>query len=113
MHILHMNKERVFASGVSFFAPATLIAWTPMTGPSCLHTTTDIGHGSPASYHNLRPEIQPITLASGMGSFQYRPTPAGQEEVATVWMTLEQQTRLERIHGARRRWLTGRHQLIL
>jgi hypothetical protein len=84
-----------------------LIAWFPMTGPSCSHNTTDIRHGRPVSYHTLRPESQLISLASGRGSFHY--LPPGQEEAAPVWRTLEQHTRLELIHGARRRWLTGRH----
>ncbi len=73
LHILHMHKEGVLASGVSFFASAMLIPWSPITGPSCLHTTTDIRHGRPVSYHNLRPESQLILLASGRASFQYRP----------------------------------------
>jgi hypothetical protein len=88
-----------------------LIVWSPMTGPSCSHTTTDIRHGRPVSYHNLLPESQSTLLASGRGSFQY--CPPGQEEAAPVWMTLEQHTRLELIRGARRRWLTGRHPPIL
>jgi hypothetical protein len=106
-----MNNEKVLASGVSFFAWPMLIAWSPMTGPSCSHTITDIRHGRPVSYHNLRPESQPTLLASGRGSFQY--CPPGQEEAAPVWMTMEQHTRLELIRGARRRWLTGRHPPIL
>jgi hypothetical protein len=77
-----MHKERVLASGVSFFASAMLIAWSPMTGISCSHTTTDIRHGRPVSYHNLRPESQLIPFASGRGSFQYRPP--GQDEAAQV-----------------------------
>jgi hypothetical protein len=91
-----MHKESVLASGVLFFTAAMLIAWFPMTGPSCSHTTTDIGHCSPVSYHNLRQESQLIPFASGRGSFQYRPL--GQEEAAPVW-------RLELIHGAG--WLAG------
>ncbi len=113
LHILHMHKERFLASGVSFFALAMLqvIAWSPMTGPSCSHTTTDIRLGRLVSYHNLRPVSPLIPLASGRGSLQY--CPPGQEEAAPVWRTLEQHTRLELIHGAHRRWLTGWHLPIL
>ena len=87
LHILHLNNEKVLASGVSFFSWPMLIAWSPMTGPSCSHTTTDIRHGRPVSYHNLRLESQPIPLASGRGSFQY--CPPGPEEAAPVWRKLE------------------------
>jgi hypothetical protein len=106
LHILHITYSAYSLPLVfQFFASAMLIAWSPMTGPNCSHTTTNIRHGRPVSYHNLRPECQPIPLASGRGSFQYRPL--GQEEAAPVWRTLEQHTRLGLIHGARRRWLTG------
>ncbi len=54
-----MHKERVLAYGFSVFASAMLIAWSPMTGPSCSHTTTDIRHGRPVSYHNLCPADSP------------------------------------------------------
>ncbi len=102
-----MNKESVLASDVSFFASAMLFAWSPMTGPSCSHTANDVRHCRPVPYHSLRQESQLIPLASRRGPFQYPPT--GHEEAAPVRRTLEQHTRLELIHGARRRRLTSRH----
>jgi hypothetical protein len=86
MFCMCIKKESLCLVFHSFFASAMLIAWSPMTGPSCLHTTTDICHGRPVSYHNLRQESQLIPLASGGGVFQYRPP--GQEEAAPVWRTL-------------------------
>ena len=86
-----------------------LIAWSPMTGLSCLHTNTDIRHGRSVSYHNLRLEsqvTQGIPYASRKGSLQYRPP--GQEEAAPVWRTLELHTRLELLYSDKSKYIFER-----
>jgi hypothetical protein len=96
LHILHMNKERVIASGVSFFASAMLIAWSQWHGPAvhippptsvtaalCLITTC----AQKISWFSSH-------LEGGRSSIAHRdkrkPTP--------VWRILEQHTKLELIH---------------
>ncbi len=78
-----MHKEKVFASGVSFFASPMLITWSPMTGPtgSCSHTTTDIRHGRSVSYHNIWKGIVPVLPIGTRGS---RPS---MEDTGTTYKT--------------------------
>ncbi len=125
LHSFHMNKERVLALVFHFLLPqchddayclvphdrAQLFTYHHRhpSRPTCV--LSQLAPGKSADWSL-------IPLASGRGSFQYRPPWQKEAAPVTVWRTLEQHTRLELIHGACRvnvdyGWLAGIYPSLL